>query len=66
MPCSLGNKPVSKVDCTVQVTAGVTVESGLIPPFFDNLYKLGVCLPTIDGDKPTTLITRFDFKLKTQ
>ena len=62
IPCLFGGRPVNKVDCTVQVTAGVTVEREHIPPFLDNLNKLGVCSPIIEGDNPTTLITKFDFK----
>ena len=31
MPCSRGSAPVTKVDCTVVVTAGVTVVSGRMP-----------------------------------
>ena len=34
MPWSRGSAPVTKVDCTVVVTAGVTVSSGRIPPRF--------------------------------
>ena len=43
MPCSRGSAPVTKVDCTVVVTAGVTVVSGRIAPRAASALRFGAC-----------------------
>src|SRR5262245_22056303 len=57
-PCPLGGSPVTSVDCTVQVTAGVTASSGRIAPRSAKRRRLGVCGPTSAGVSPTTRMTR--------
>ena len=60
-PCPAGSKPVSSVDCTVQVTAGSTVASGRSPPRPAACAILGVWMPTSAGERPTTRITKVGF-----
>ena len=57
-PWSRGKRPVVKVDCTEQVTAGVTVRSGRIAPWRASAARFGVCSPTSFGVSPTTFRTR--------
>ncbi len=57
MPCSRGSVPVMNVACTVQVTAGVTAESGRIAPARASALICGVSGPMWRGDRPTTRIT---------
>ena len=40
---SRASPPVTKVDCTVVVTAGVTVASGRIPPLRASRFRFGAC-----------------------
>jgi hypothetical protein len=60
MPCSRGSAPVTKVECTVVVTAGVTVVSGRIPPRAASAFKFGACASN-DGVRPTTSRTSVRF-----
>ena len=60
-PWPEGGRPVTKVDCAVQVTAGVTVLSGLSAPRFASAARFGVCAPTRSGARPTTRMTRVRF-----
>src|SRR5690606_5781037 len=57
-PWPLGINPVSRVDWTVQVTAGVTVASGRMAPRAARRRRFGVCSPTSAGVSPTTRTTR--------
>src|ERR1043166_1548275 len=56
-PCARGSVPVMKVDWTVQVTAGVTVDSGRIAPARASAAMCGVSGPMWRGDRPTTRMT---------
>ncbi len=66
MPVFDGIKPVTRVDWTEHVTAGVTVVNGRIPPLAANLHNSGVCSPNKSGDKPTTSTTNTCFMSSTQ
>src|SRR5690349_881083 len=61
MPCSRGKVPVRNDDCTVVVTAGVTVSSGRMPPRAASRCRFGACGPSRAGVSPTTLRTRVAF-----
>ncbi len=56
MPCSRGNVPVTKVDWTVVVTAGVTVVNGRIVPRSASALRFGACWSS-EGVSPTTSMT---------
>ena len=49
MPWLAGSRPVRSVDCTVQVTAGVTAASGRRPPRAARRFRFGVCSPMQRG-----------------
>ena len=66
MPVCDGIRPVTSVDWTEHVTAGVTVVSGRSPPLAANLHSSGVCSPSRSGDRPTTRITSTCFMSSTQ
>src|SRR5688500_3253864 len=52
-PCPLGGRPVVKVDCTEQVTAGVMVCSGRSAPRAASADNAGACGSSL-GVSPTT------------
>ena len=58
IPWPDGGRPVISVACTVQVTAGVTVASGRMPPRAASRARFGVCTPTRRGARPTARMTR--------
>jgi hypothetical protein len=60
MPCSRGSAPVTKVDCTVVVTAGTTVSSGRTPPRFASALRFGACASST-GVRPATFSTSVRF-----
>src|SRR5690606_23894948 len=53
-PCSRGSAPVTNVDWTEQVTAGVIVRSGTAAPRCANAWRWGVSDPSMLGVRPTT------------
>src|SRR5215472_8548411 len=57
IPCPLGRRPVRKVACAAQVTAGVIVRSGRAVPLDASRFRFGVWGPNIRGVSPTTLMT---------
>ena len=57
---SRGHAPVRKVDCTVVVTAGVTVVSGRTTPRAASAFRFGACTSS-DGVRPTTSSTSVRF-----
>ena len=57
MPWSRGSVPVNSVDCTVVVTAGVTVSIVRNPPRDASRAKLGACGPIRAGVRPATSST---------
>jgi hypothetical protein len=60
-PWPAGIRPVTRVDCTEQVTAGTTVASGRLAPVAPSFLRFGVNPPTREGVKPTARITRVGF-----
>src|SRR3990172_6119480 len=52
-PWPEGGRPVRRVDCTVQVTAGTTVSRLRMPPRSANALRLGVCGPSNRRVSPT-------------
>src|SRR5690348_10131898 len=53
MPCSRGKAPVTNVDCTEQVTAGVIVRRGRSAPCSRKRESSGVCSPSSACVSPT-------------
>jgi hypothetical protein len=53
-----------KVDCTEQVTAGVIVRSGRMPPRRASAERFGVCSPSMRGVSPTTFKTSVRRKVR--
>src|SRR4051812_11796290 len=60
MPCSRGKVPVTKVDCTVVVTAGVTVRRLRTVPCFASAPRCGAWTSSA-GVMPTTFSTSVRF-----
>src|SRR3954471_18543599 len=60
MPCSRGSVPVTKVDCTVVVTAGVTVRRLRTVPCFASAPRCGAWTSSA-GVMPTTFSTSVRF-----
>ena len=67
IPCSLGYLPVSRLACTVDVTAGKTGVTGQYAPRSAICWILGrFSVKILDDSKPTTLkTTKCFFKLPT-